>query len=263
MVSAHEKLSEVDLRIFTDVGLMSQPHFHKSIELVYVTKGSVETIADGKRCKANSGDLFVCFPNQVHYYENCEYGEYKVFILDTKFVYGFREKTHHKKPKTNILKCDERIKTVVSDVFAAQEKGNTIASVAGICLLISEFLSKAELVERDKYYDRTLRDIIQFCDCNFSNEINLDFIANNLNLSKYYISHTINKKLGMSYSQYINSLRITEAVHLIREDIMTLAEISEQVGFGTVRNFNLKFKEFTSYTPSEYKKLTMQQERES
>ena len=189
MVSAYENRLDGDLRVFTDTGLMSRPHFHKPIELVYVAKGSVEAIADGKRCKAKKGDLFVSFPNQVHYYENCEHGEYKVFILDTKFVYGFREKTHHKKPKANIIKCDERTKTVVSDIFAAQEKGDTIASAAGICLLISEFLSETELVERDKYYDRTLRDILQFCDCNFSNDINLEFLADKLNLSKYYISH--------------------------------------------------------------------------
>ena len=263
MFSAIENRLDGELRVFHDSGLMSRPHFHKPIELVFVVEGKVEAIADGKRHKMKKGDLFVAFPNQVHYYENCDYGEYRVIILDTKYIYNFNTKTNHKKPKTNVIKNNSDIYALIAEIYDAYHKNDEISTVAKICLLVSSFLSQSELVERDKHYDHTLRNILRFCDCNFSSEISLDYIAEALNLSKYYISHTINNKLGMNFSQYISSLRITEAMRLIHESEMTAAEISEQVGFGTVRNFNLKFKEFTGYTPTEYKKLVLQQERES
>ena len=46
------------------------PHLHRELELVYVERGSVRAFADKKCYKLESGDMFLSFPNQVHYYEN-------------------------------------------------------------------------------------------------------------------------------------------------------------------------------------------------
>lgn len=95
--------------------------------------------------------------------------------------------------------------------------------------------------------------IMDFCTHNFTEQITLDSVAERLHLSKYYVSHLINRKLGQNFNEYINNLRINEACALLRETDKKIAEISEEVGFGTIRSFNRSFKQITDLSPAEYR----------
>ena len=96
-------------------------------------------------------------------------------------------------------------------------------------------------------------NIIDFCTHNYKDDITLDYVAESLHLSKYYISHLINKRLKQNFNEYINNLRITEACNLLRETDTKIADISEDVGFGTIRSFNRAFKQIMNVSPAEYR----------
>jgi AraC-like DNA-binding protein len=75
-----------------------------------------------------------------------------------------------------------------------------------------------------------------------------------LHLSKYYISHLFGDKLGIRFNDYINSLRISEACRLLRTSTLSVTEISDASGFGTLRTFNRAFMKQMGMSPSEYRR---------
>jgi transcriptional regulator GlxA family with amidase domain len=53
----------------------------------------------------------------------------------------------------------------------------------------------------------------------------------------------------MTFTKYLNSLRVIEAIKRLSEKKKSVTEISIECGFGTIRNFNRVFKEITGYSP--------------
>ena len=88
-------------------------------------------------------------------------------------------------------------------------------------------------------------------------EINLDTLSARLNASKHHVSQVINTHLGANFFEYINHLRIQEAIHLLEQtnrQQMHIIEVAYAVGFNNKVSFNQSFRKTTGMTPSEYRK---------
>ena len=53
----------------------------------------------------------------------------------------------------------------------------------------------------------------------------------------------------MTFTQYLNFLKVSAAIEKILDGKLSMTEISIACGFGTIRNFNRVFKAFTGYSP--------------
>ncbi|MDR2101749.1 MAG: AraC family transcriptional regulator [Treponema sp.] len=62
------------------------------------------------------------------------------------------------------------------------------------------------------------------------------------------------KKTGMSFVEYLHSVRINNAKKLLQQSKLYVDDISYECGFNTVSFFNRKFKESTGMTPRQYRK---------
>ena len=52
---------------------------------------------------------------------------------------------------------------------------------------------------------------------------------------------------------HINKFRLEQAITLIKPTDLTFTEISDQIGFTTLRYFSTAFKQYTGLTPTQYK----------
>lgn len=88
-------------------------------------------------------------------------------------------------------------------------------------------------------------------------DLSVQMLADLLKVNSRKLSQTLNSSLGMSFFDYINSLRIQAAKEQIQSSIdekQTIAEIMYAVGFNSKSSFNAAFKKFTGMTPSQFKK---------
>ncbi len=87
-------------------------------------------------------------------------------------------------------------------------------------------------------------------------ELTRDKMAEMLGLKKNTVTQAINEATGAPFTDYINNLRLEEALHLLNnpEDIK-LDIIAEHSGFGSVRSFYRQFKEKYGMSPFQYRKL--------
>lgn len=99
--------------------------------------------------------------------------------------------------------------------------------------------------------DRFIK-IINYLNENFDKNISLKTAANNLHLNASYLSSLIKSETGLTYTQYITELRINKAKELLNTTKLSLAEISESVGFNDYFYFIKKFKREVGVSPGKY-----------
>ena len=85
---------------------------------------------------------------------------------------------------------------------------------------------------------------------NTHNEYSFEDAASFMNMSEAYFSRYFKRMTGLTFSRYMNVLRVDRAIELLGqlEDI-TMADLMARCGFNTLRNFNRVFKEITGYPP--------------
>ena len=236
-------------------GLVSFAHLHKELEIIYVRKGKAVAYADKNSYLLNAGDMFIAFPNQVHYYRTVIRGEFMVLIFSPDILYDVSSKISKSKPDINCFTSldDGNLKDIFDSIYSLDGEYKNIAISGYLNVVMSRILPKLRLQTVDTENNSAFFNVIDFCTRNFKDDITLDIVAEELHLSKYYISRLINNRLKQNFNEYINNLRISEACNLLRATDAKIADISEDVGFGTIRSFNRAFKLIMGISPAEYR----------
>lgn len=87
--------------------------------------------------------------------------------------------------------------------------------------------------------------------------ITRDNIVERLGTNKELFIDAFQYCFGMSFSEYVNSLRLKDSITLLEESDLSIEEISEKAGFGTVRTFQRQFQAKYNMSPKEYRKAAM------
>lgn len=85
-------------------------------------------------------------------------------------------------------------------------------------------------------------------------DVSLKDIADSVNLSENYFSALYKRETGESVSEFIQKNRVKEAASLLRFSDYSIAEIAEYLGFCSQSYFTKIFREYTGYTPGQYRK---------
>jgi two-component system response regulator YesN len=88
------------------------------------------------------------------------------------------------------------------------------------------------------------------CDSNMS----LNLVADKFHISQSYLTRMIKKHTNLSFTEYLNKLRIQQAILLLSssEDLL-MAQIAELVGYSSQHYFSRVFKNHTGVSPIEYR----------
>ncbi len=89
---------------------------------------------------------------------------------------------------------------------------------------------------------------------NISNpSLDIPFICREIGMSKTSLYNKLKAITDMGANDYINKFRLEQAITLIKTTDLTFTEISDQIGFTTLRYFSTAFKQYTGLTPTQYK----------
>ena len=108
----------------------------------------------------------------------------------------------------------------------------------------------AEMSGRSKMvFEQFLRLVTQY----HSKERRVEFYASKMYLTPKYLSKLIKKVSGRSAPDWIDSMVVMEAKNMLKYSEMTIKEISENLGFGSVPVFHKFFKYHTGFTPRQWR----------
>jgi AraC-like DNA-binding protein len=105
-------------------------------------------------------------------------------------------------------------------------------------------LSLRDLLLKDKIY----RD----------EQLSRDSLTERLGINRYDLEEAFMFCFNMQYAEYISLLRLNDSIILLEESDLSMEEISEKVGYGTLRTFQRQFQAKYSMPPKEYRKLAIE-----
>lgn len=74
------------------------------------------------------------------------------------------------------------------------------------------------------------------------------------NMSERTFTRWFKKELGISFVQYLKSVRILNAIELLLKTNLSIAEISNHVGYDSLSSFSNLFFTFTGKRPNEMRR---------
>lgn len=96
--------------------------------------------------------------------------------------------------------------------------------------------------------------IISYIENNYTKQLTLKSLSQDLNMNYYYVSHLFKNTAGISFQNYLNNLRLDKALTFFPNSALNLTCISYNVGFPNIKAFTLAFKKKYGFLPSEYRK---------
>lgn len=93
-----------------------------------------------------------------------------------------------------------------------------------------------------------------FCTTNFARRITLQSAADHVGMSKSALCTFVRTHIQMTFTEYLNDIRLSKAVELLRDSEMNISTIAYDVGFASVPYFNRVFRNKFGRAPQIYRR---------
>jgi AraC-like DNA-binding protein len=111
-------------------------------------------------------------------------------------------------------------------------------------------LARAEYVRR-REQARRLGALVDYLNTNYAEKIAVPQAAAMVGMSQSTFNRFFKQAAGMTFVDYLTHLRVTKARQLLRDQSLSIAEISNLVGFTDQSYFDKRFKEHFGKSPRE------------
>lgn len=236
----------------TDQKREGNVHTHPFWELIYIDKGEATVFfPPEERIQLKSGECILISPDREHAVENsfenqpvywyvgfdCNYLDRpeKGFLLLKQFPeYVELTKILHKLTETA---CDRKaLNSARFDLFLA---------LCGMVTYLSEnhapYISAGEiLADKVRLYIRE----------HYRDALTVERIAGSLYITPHHLGLMFKKYTGTTVNQYLLQVRMQEAIRLLQQSNMSLAGISDEIGFDTPQYFSACFHKYFGVAPS-------------
>lgn len=233
--------------------LKNLPHWHYECEIIYCNKGQAAISASNKNYELKEGYCFF-FPSEcIHNITSDENTILTVALYDKKLTTGITDiydlaNPVFKDANSSVLKG----LTAILNEYAEKKSfyGQIVNAI--ITTLVLKIYREHDLIKRETQplkptvirYKKLLSQIDEDTDISFEEAAKI------MNMSEAYFSRFFKSMAGMTYTQYLNSIRVERAIDLMMQNnAITSKDLMVQTGFGTLRNFNRVFKEVTGFSP--------------
>lgn len=234
------------------------PHLHDAIEMVYVTKGTLELGVGQELYHMEKGDFGIVFPNMIHHYQvfgGCE-SRALYILVSPKILPNYMEDMQKFCPNYPVISKEclhvDVIKAVKSLIDVEKENKRLIQ--AYVQMIFAHLFSEMEMVEKDVVAeDDIIYRSVEYVAKNFRGKITLDEMASDLGINKYALSRLFSKTFHCNFVTYVNGVRLNYAVSMLDGTTESITNICYDCGFDSQRTFNRVFKDRYRVTPREYR----------
>ena len=155
-----------------------------------------------------------------------------------------------------IQTCAKKMKIDIDidiDINALTSIEDSTSSILFINKIINNLSIHSSNLHSDE--DNPVDRIRSYIDENYSENISLYDIAQNVfYMHPNYISRLLKNDTGKSFSKYLLDVRMRHAKNLLEKNSVSIAAISQMIGYSSESHFVQMFKQYYGFTPGTYKK---------
>lgn len=261
MIPIYEK-TEDTFEVFHKRSSHISPHLHKSLEMVYVTKGSLELGIGEELYHMEEGDFAIVFPDIIHHYQVFDSGKCTgIYVLASPALGGvFTSTLQQYCPDYPIIKKEflhPDISYAVHSLFKnpAFEHAQAIHQ-SMIQLILARSMPVFKLTDKNSIGSHDIiYETVSYIARHFKEEMTLTSMARDLGYSPYTLSRVFSGTFHRNFNQYLNEIRLDYVCTLLQYTDQSITEAYENAGFNSQRTFNRAFYDRYRMSPREYRKI--------
>ena len=253
-------------------------HQHDFLELTYVCSGCANHVIENTSTVLTEGDYFIVDYNKKHQYT--QIGDTTFRVINCLFVPQLIDETlsdcrklsevvnnylikfdlyHLKGHPSNFIFHDEtgyikQLFLYLLDEYTKKETGYLESMRCQLILILIEMMRKIELPTISETSNQMIHQITEHVQHHFKEKLTLSMFAREYNYSLAHISHSFKKEIGMTFQEYVQSIRIQESCRLLMNTTKKISDIAALVGYTDIKFFNELFKRQMGKTPRQYRK---------
>jgi len=234
---------------------------HFLFHIIHKGSGSVRALK--RKIDLHSGDGFLFFPHQMHYYRASDDDPWDYSwvsfegpgLVQNMKSFGFSPADIEYRSLNNstITDCMNKLRTMGSE-----EGGGIIALRAGSYLLeiLAELSDSRLLMPRraEKKIDY-IYEVKTFLEKNYTSPLGVYEIADHIGVNPSYLSTVFKKGTGHSLQKFLIDFRMKKACELLELTGYKVVDIASSVGYRDYYTFAKCFKRTFHTSPSEFRKL--------
>lgn len=255
-------------------------HCHQGMELLYVYQGNGQIVVNRKVYPIQSGTFLYLQPFQLHHIQvdvtpdapfertiiTLEPSIFEHFFASFPHLHQYFQHLWNNEVHEQVLQQMDQT-SFLSQLFQhyahvlANDQDQQKQQNFGLLLLQTfQFLYAKGFgnpVENGLHPQRQLRyseKIMNWLETHYAEEISLDSVAEQLHISKYYVSRVFKQETGSSLMDYVLARRIRQACLLLHISNKGIEQISIEVGMNNFPYFCQAFKKLIGTTPMKYRK---------
>lgn len=257
----------VQIHYYTNRRKYNPVHWHSAIELIYILNGSGNIMIEGRDYPVVAGEFVVIDSNQIHEFRyektsmmvliHFSRSSMKNFVPDLeKYHFHCAKGTLRKEQLSSYLEVCELLK-LLPPLYVMQPVGYKLKSHA-IAMevffnMLNQFSDKDETVQKAEKTEilERLGEITEYIELHHAEPISLENISSHFYLSREYFSRFFKKHMGVTFSRYVNQVRLMHIYQEICNTSEGIMELAEKHGFTNYKLFNKMFHEIYGCTPRE------------
>ncbi|KAF1298478.1 AraC family transcriptional regulator [Enterococcus sp. JM4C] len=261
--------------------IMIHTHWHRELEILYITSGRMEVIIEGNHFIATEGDILLVPPNLLHGAINYQQSACAFFaiVFDSFFINShlsdliqqsyfdpiLNYTTQHIVHATSELENIDLLQTHASELiesFAIKKPYFELTIKAHLLLFFQQLYEAKDTLfhfergveQKDDLTSYKCKKVLLYLEENYKNHISLEDISNHIGFSREHFCRFFKQNFQLSFFTYLNSMRVKKAEYLLINTQLKIIDIALESGFENSNYFTTVFKKETGLTPTAYRK---------
>lgn len=248
-------------------------HWHDTLEIIYVRCGLLKVSIEDQSYLGHSGAVFLVNPRELHFMGSDDPAiDYYTLLFPLEFI-SFQsmdglEATlmmlrsgqlllNHEIPDGSLSK---KLPEILEQLIKLNQESPSLHRQIGTRILLLQCLDlliSHDLLHAPSSADNRLnmaRELLAYLNEHYIEKITLSDLAGQFHLSEKYISRQFSRHFQITFTGYINHLRLSCAQNLLETTELPITEIALRSGFPNVSYFIRMFKGSYGVSPLKYRK---------
>ncbi|PWM57780.1 MAG: hypothetical protein DBX93_02280 [Oscillospiraceae bacterium] len=248
--------------------------------LIYFFSGSAKVKLDDRSYNASRGSLFLWQSATCYSIVNCDAAETKMMAINFDYVGTGTSVTTPALPTVSD-RLYRRENAIESIYFEDVPQLNMPVHLDGMQTLERIFQPMSDEYNYPRPFDKLMLSslmqqaiftvarkltlgsgekpsglverVTEYIRENFAGDLSNEAIGRHFNYHPNYINRVMQKHIGQSLHQYVLSCRVSRALEMLQTTNLSVTEVSERVGFSSIKHFSQTFKSIYGYSPIHFR----------
>lgn len=216
--------------------------------MIFINEGNLSLYIDQKEYLLHKNDFVFIFNNQMHGFSSIDYSEITIILFSPELIGDFFMKFKGLIPNDNVLHFDGKLDLKKLNSIYSQK-----SFIYGVCADLINKTTFDPIKQSSK--TKVIYKTLLYVEEHSSEDFTLKVVAKQLNYDYPYLSKLFSTMMNMSFTNYLNNYRISQACYLLKNTYQSIDEVATNCGYNNLRTFHRNFSKITSHSPKEYRAL--------